>query len=135
MGQFQHINLTLNKNFGIFEYQKLRGFIMTRIEVRLVTFEDAQNQSIAAFLEIGNKEFLLDSAELGESTEEDFELIEGFCAEFEMLDERGLIIDFDPEIAELKTILLFEINREDDEEQQRRDEKNGLYPNWWDDAN
>ena len=33
------------------------------------------------------------------------------------------------------TFLVEEIDPEDEEEIQRRDEKNGLYPHWWDVSN
>ncbi|MFA6569982.1 MAG: hypothetical protein WCT77_01960 [Bacteroidota bacterium] len=92
---------------------------MAHINVRIIDDreDDTQYQSIGAYLELLNKEFLLDDVLLGtENYEEDLDLIEGFCGGFEMMaEESGMEIVFDPKIQELIKDLEFDYAQEQEQ--------------------
>jgi hypothetical protein len=86
---------------------------MVRIEVRLTEIgEDIQNESIAAFLVLKDKEFLLDSELLNTGNEEDdLEILESFCIGFENLaDVNDIEIEFEEEINQRIVELNIEID-------------------------
>lgn len=78
---------------------------MAHINIRIIETDDIheQYQSIGAFFELSDREFLLDSVLLDtEDYEEDLDLVEDFCTAFEvMANDNKIEIIFHPEVDAL----------------------------------
>jgi len=99
-----------------------------------------QYQSVMAFIVFKNGDEILLQAQTidNEDYEADLELVEAFCTSWEIKSlEDKISIRFDESVDDLIDNLNVEIEHKEEElqEEQRRDEKNGLYPDKWDDAN
>lgn len=91
---------------------------MAQIEVRLVKLGEGQVQyeSVAAFLVMKDKEFLLDSVLLDAEDYEDdlLERIESFCGNIEtMANENDIKVEFDEEIDQRTLELNIAIDNEE----------------------
>ena len=86
---------------------------MNYVQVKLTEIGEGyvQYQSVGAFLTIGKTEFLLDSELIdAENPERDVEIINDFCAKWEILcNENNMKIEFDEDVDQLIIELNVEI--------------------------
>jgi hypothetical protein len=111
---------------------------MPRIKIILTEIGEGyvQYQSVAAVTPIDGEDYLLDSRLLdNEDYQADLDVINGFVGVWEdKAKSEGFRYEVDEEIDSL-VVELSAMIEDEEEEQLRRDEKNGLYPDKWDDAN
>jgi len=111
---------------------------MPRIRIILTEIGEGyvQYQSVAAVTPIDGEDYLLDSMLLDQNDyQADLDVINGFLGVWEdKADYEGFKYEVDSEIDDL-IVELSGMIEEEEKEIQRRDEKNGLYPEKWDDAN